>query len=111
MWGEMVGPAQRASLVKSAEQGKEDQAPNICFAVSPRIEGSDQWMGTWALRQANYGKWTQECDCGLADVRAVLVFVLQSVTIGVQYMSLSQTIGIISLCHKVEPLRISFSLK
>ena len=49
MWGEMVGPAQRASLVKSAEQGKEDQAPNICFAVSPRIEGSDQWMGTWAF--------------------------------------------------------------
>ena len=38
MWGEMVGAAQRASLVKSAEQGKEHQAPNICFAVSPRIE-------------------------------------------------------------------------
>ena len=101
MWGEMVGAAQRASLVKSAEQGKEDQAPNICFVVSPRMGGSDQWMGT--LGQANYGMWTQECDRGLADVRAVLVLVLQRVTIGVQYMSLSQTIGIISLCHKVEP--------
>ena len=53
----------------------------------------------------DHGMWTQKCDRGLADVRAVLVLVLvlQSVTIGVQYMSLSQTIGIISLCHKVEP--------
>ena len=68
-------------------------------------------MGTWALGQANYGMWTQECDRGLADVRTVLVLVLQRVTIGLQYMSLSQTISIISLCHKVEPLHISFSLK
>ena len=63
----------------------------------------DGHLGIWVLGQANYGMWTQECDRGLPDVRAVLVLVLQSVTIGVQYLSLSQTIGIISLCHKVEP--------
>ena len=71
----------------------------------------DGHLGTWALGQANYGMWTQECDRGLADVRAVLVLVLQRVTIGVQYMSLSQTIGIISLYHKVESLHISFPPK
>ena len=37
----------------------------------------DGHLGIWVLGQANYGMWTQECDRGLADLRAVLVFVLQ----------------------------------
>ena len=51
----------------------------------------DGHLGTWALGQANYGMWTQECDRGLADERAVLVFVLQSVTIGVDTISVFVT--------------------